>query len=164
VVARFEAERQALALMDHPTIAKVFDGGPMENGRLYFVMELVRGVPITRYCDENQLSTGARLELFLQVCEAVQHAHQKGVIHRDLKPCRFLRVAGAPLDNNITERLLKTSILHRKSNLHYRIRRGAKVGDRERKGLEWYLFIIITHSNGNIENERTSNPAAWRGH
>ncbi len=86
VVARFEAERQALALMDHPNIAKVHDGGATDTGRLYFVMELVRGVPITHYCDENHLPTCERLRLFVQVCQAVQHAHQKGIIHRDLKP------------------------------------------------------------------------------
>jgi len=90
VVARFEAERQALALMDHPNIAKVHDGGATDTGRLYFVMELVRGVPITHYCDENHLPTCERLRLFVQVCQAVQHAHQKGIIHRDLKPSNIL--------------------------------------------------------------------------
>jgi serine/threonine protein kinase/Flp pilus assembly protein TadD len=90
VVARFEAERQALALMDHPNIAKIHDGGTTESGRPYFVMELVRGVPITQYCDERRLSTRQRLELFVTVCQAVQHAHQKGVIHRDLKPSNVL--------------------------------------------------------------------------
>jgi WD40 repeat protein/serine/threonine protein kinase len=90
VVARFEAERQALAMMDHPNIASVFDGGATDTGRPYFVMELVKGVPITSYCDANQLSTRERLELFMQVCRAVQHAHQKGVIHRDLKPSNIL--------------------------------------------------------------------------
>jgi serine/threonine protein kinase/WD40 repeat protein len=90
VVARFEAERQALALMDHPNIAKVFDGGATPTGRLYFVMELVRGVRITEFCDEARLSTEARLRLFVQVCQAIQHAHQKGIIHRDLKPSNIL--------------------------------------------------------------------------
>ena len=90
VIARFEAERQALALMDHPNIAKVLDAGATETGRPYFVMELVRGVPITEYCDKNNLSTTERLELFLQVCHAVQHAHQKGIIHRDIKPSNVL--------------------------------------------------------------------------
>jgi WD40 repeat protein len=90
VVARFEAERQALAMMDHPNIASVFDGGATAAGRPYFVMELVKGVPITDYCDANQLSTQDRLRLFMQVCHAVQHAHQKGVIHRDLKPSNIL--------------------------------------------------------------------------
>jgi hypothetical protein len=90
VVARFDAERQALAMMDHPNIASVFDGGATDTGRPYFVMELVKGVPITEYCDANQLSTRERLELFMQVCHAVQHAHQKGVIHRDLKPSNIL--------------------------------------------------------------------------
>src|SRR5256886_3312102 len=90
VVARFEAERQALAMMDHPNIAKVLDAGTTENGRPYFVMELVRGIRITDYCDQNHLDTTQRLELFIQVCNAVQHAHQKGIIHRDLKPSNIL--------------------------------------------------------------------------
>jgi eukaryotic-like serine/threonine-protein kinase len=90
VVARFEAERQALALMDHPHIAKVFDAGATDLGRPYFVMELVRGNRITDYCNQNRLDTRERLELFIQVCQAVQHAHQKGVIHRDLKPSNIL--------------------------------------------------------------------------
>ena len=90
VVARFEAERQALALMDHPNIAKVHDGGATETGRPYFVMELVRGLRITEYCDQNKLSTEERLLLFIQVCQAVQHAHQKGIIHRDIKPSNIL--------------------------------------------------------------------------
>ena len=90
VVARFEAERQALALMDHPNIARVLDAGTTESGRPYFVMELVRGVKITDYCDQNQLPTRDRLELFIKVCQAVQHAHQKGIIHRDLKPSNIL--------------------------------------------------------------------------
>ncbi len=90
VIARFEAERQALALMDHPNIAKVLDAGATETGRPYFVMELVRGVKITDYCDQNNLSTVTRLELFVQVCQAIQHAHQKGIIHRDIKPSNVL--------------------------------------------------------------------------
>jgi eukaryotic-like serine/threonine-protein kinase len=90
VVARFESERQALALMDHPAIAKVFDGGSTPEGRPYFVMEYVAGVPITEHCDTHRLSTLARLELFNEVCEGVQHAHQKAIIHRDLKPSNIL--------------------------------------------------------------------------
>jgi serine/threonine protein kinase/TPR repeat protein/sugar lactone lactonase YvrE len=90
VIARFEAERQALASMDHPNIAKVFDAGATENGRPYFVMELVRGVPITRYCDEHRLPPARRLELIIQVCHAIEHAHRHGFIHRDLKPSNIL--------------------------------------------------------------------------
>ena len=90
VVARFEAERQALALMDHHSIAKVFDAGATETGRPYFVMELVNGIPITDYCDRANLSPRERLELFIPVCQAIQHAHQKGVIHRDVKPSNIL--------------------------------------------------------------------------
>ena len=90
VVARFEAERQALAMMDHPNIAKVLDAGTTEVGRPYFVMELVRGIRITDYCDQNQLSTKERLELFIKICQAIQHAHQKGIIHRDIKPSNIL--------------------------------------------------------------------------
>ena len=90
VIARFEAERQALALMDHPNIAKVLDAGATQTGRPYFVMELVRGVKITDYCDQNNLSTAQRLDLFMQTCRAIQHAHQKGIIHRDIKPSNVL--------------------------------------------------------------------------
>jgi tetratricopeptide (TPR) repeat protein len=90
VVARFEAERQALAIMDHPNIARVFDAGATDAGRPYFVMELVHGVPITEYCDKNQLPPRERLELFVQVCRAVQHAHTKGIVHRDIKPSNVL--------------------------------------------------------------------------
>src|SRR5438046_9631976 len=90
VIARFEAERQALALMDHPNIAKVLDAGATEAGRHYFVMELVRGIKITEFCDEKSVPTADRLKLFTQVCQAIQHAHQKGVIHRDIKPSNIL--------------------------------------------------------------------------
>jgi eukaryotic-like serine/threonine-protein kinase len=99
VIARFEVERQALALMDHPNIAKVFEAGATETGRPYFVMELVDGVKITDYCNKFNLTTRERLGLFLQVCRAVQHAHQKGIIHRDLKPSNILVAAqdGTPV-------------------------------------------------------------------
>ncbi|HEX7654791.1 MAG TPA: serine/threonine-protein kinase, partial [Verrucomicrobiae bacterium] len=90
VIARFEAERQALAMMDHPNIARVLDAGATQSGRPFFVMELVRGVRITEYCDQNGLDTHQRLRLFIQVCLAIQHAHQKGVIHRDIKPSNIL--------------------------------------------------------------------------
>ena len=99
VIARFEAERQALAMMDHPNIAKVLDAGATESGRPYFVMELVRGIPITEYCDQHRLPIPERLDLFMQVCQAVQHAHQKGIIHRDIKPTNVLVTSldGVPL-------------------------------------------------------------------
>jgi hypothetical protein len=90
VIARFEAERQALALMDHPNIARVLDADATESGRPYFVMELVRGIKITEYCDQNHLDTPRRLDLFIQICHAIQHAHQKGIIHRDIKPSNVL--------------------------------------------------------------------------
>jgi WD40 repeat protein/serine/threonine protein kinase len=94
VIARFETERQALAMMDHPNIAKVLDGGAAESGRPYFVMELVHGVPLTEYCDQNCLGVRERLELLVQVCQAVQHAHTKGIIHRDLKPSHVIVTSG----------------------------------------------------------------------
>ena len=100
VIARFEAERQVLALMDHPNIAKIFDAGATQSGRPYFVMELIRGTKITEYCDQHSLTTEDRLKLFVQVCQAVQHAHQKGIIHRDIKPSNILvttTAAGVPL-------------------------------------------------------------------
>ena len=98
VLARFDAERQALALMDHPNIARVYDGGATEANQPFFVMELVQGIPITDYCDRHRLSVDARLQLFVAVCQAVQHAHQKGVIHRDLKPSNVMvtEVDGRP--------------------------------------------------------------------
>ena len=90
VLARFEAERQALALMDHPNVVKVFDAGADDRGRPYFAMGYVKGVSITEYCDRQRLTTRERLELFRQVCDGVQHAHQKGIIHRDIKPSNVL--------------------------------------------------------------------------
>src|SRR5262249_11441868 len=98
VLARFDAERQALALMDHPNIARVYDGGTTAAGQPFFVMELVEGVPIAEYCDQHRLPVRARLELFVAACRAVQHAHQKGIIHRDLKPGNVLvtEVDGRP--------------------------------------------------------------------
>jgi len=124
VIARFEAERQALALMDHPNIAKVLDAGSTETGRPFFVMELVRGIRITDYCDEAKLSAPERLDLFVQVCHAIQHAHQKGIIHRDLKPSNILvtvndgvpvpkvidfGIAKATTDQRLTDKTLFTA-------------------------------------------------------
>src|SRR5436190_4105573 len=124
VIGRFEVERQALALMDHPNIARVLDAGATETGRPFFVMELVRGVRITDYCDEAKLSTRERLNLFIQVCHAVQHAHQKGIIHRDLKPSNILvtindgvpvpkvidfGIAKATTDQRLTDKTLFTA-------------------------------------------------------
>src|SRR2546422_6574271 len=125
VIARFESERQALALMDHPNIAKVLDGGATDAGRPYFVMELVRGVKITEYCDQNNLSTRDRLDLFIKVCQAIQHAHQKGIIHRDIKPSNILitlhdgvpvpkvidfGIAKATADQRLTDKTLFTAL------------------------------------------------------
>jgi eukaryotic-like serine/threonine-protein kinase len=99
IVARFESERQALALMDHPAIAKVFEAGSTPEGLPYFVMEYIAGVPVTDYCDKHRFTMHDRLELFMQVCEGVQHAHQKAIIHRDLKPSNILitQVDGRPV-------------------------------------------------------------------
>ena len=128
VIARFEAERQALALMDHPNIAKVLDAGATDTGRPYFVMELVRGIKITDYCDQNKLSTRERLELFIQVCQAIQHAHQKGIIHRDIKPSNILVTVndGVPvpkvIDFGIAKatqgRLTDKTLVHRLRAIH----------------------------------------------
>src|SRR5262249_27498711 len=107
VVARFEAERQALAMMDHPNIARVIDAGATETGRPYFVMELVKGTPLTKYCDANALGIPQRLDLFIQVCHAVQHAHQKGLIHRDIKPTNVLV---AMQDNRPTTKVIDFGI------------------------------------------------------
>src|SRR6185369_12021701 len=90
VLDRFDAERQALALMDHPNIARVHDGGLAPDGRPFFVMELVKGTPITKFCDERRFTPRQRLELFVPVCQAIQHAHTKGVIHRDIKPSNVM--------------------------------------------------------------------------
>jgi WD40 repeat protein/serine/threonine protein kinase len=125
VVARFEAERQALALMDHPNIAKVLDAGATDKGRPFFVMELVKGISVTRYADENKLDTRQRLDLFIQICQAVQHAHQKGIIHRDIKPSNVLvadhdgtpvpkvidfGIAKATTDQRLTDKTLFTAL------------------------------------------------------
>src|SRR5262249_1917572 len=90
VIARFESEHQAFAMMDHPHIARVFDAGTSATGYPYFVMELVDGIPITRYCDSKRMTLGQRIDLFIPVCQAIQHAHQKGIIHRDIKPSNLL--------------------------------------------------------------------------
>jgi serine/threonine protein kinase len=119
VVARFEAERQALALMDHPNIARVLDAGSTETGRPFFVMELVRGIKITDYCDQNNLSTEERLKLFIQVCRAIQHAHQKGIIHRDIKPSNILVTLhdGVPVPKVIDFGIAKATTDQRLTNM-----------------------------------------------
>ncbi len=133
VLARFEAERQAIALMDHPNIAKVLDAGSTDSGRPYFVMELVKGVPITKYCDDHQFSPRERLELFVPICQAIQHAHQKGVIHRDIKPSNVLVASydGKPvpkvidfgvakaMGQRLTDRTLFTGFGHVVGTLEY---------------------------------------------
>src|ERR1700675_2674079 len=111
VVKRFQAERQSLAIMDHPAIAKVFDAGATPQGQPYFVMEYVPGLPITEYCDQKKLKIADRLELFIQACEGVQHAHQKAIIHRDLKPANILvvEVDGKPVPRIIDFGLAKAA-------------------------------------------------------
>ena len=122
VIARFEAERQALAMMDHPNIARVLDAGCTDSGRPYFVMELVQGIPITQYCDDKQLTPDERLELFVQVCQAVQHAHQKGIIHRDLKPSNVLvadlRRQAGPQDHRLRRRQGAAPAVDREDDVH----------------------------------------------
>ena len=142
VIARFEAERQALALMDHPNIARVFDAGTTDTGRPYFVMELVKGVAITEYCDHNQLTPRQRLELFVPVCQAIQHAHQKGIIHRDIKPTNVLVTLydGKPvpkvidfgvakaIDQSLTEKTLFTQFGQIVGTLEYMSPEQAEMG------------------------------------
>src|SRR5207253_1724113 len=113
VIARFEAERQALALMDHVNIARVFDAGATAAGLPYFVMELVHGVLITKYCDDNRLTPRQRLELFVPVCQAIQHAHQKGIIHRDIKPSNIMITLydGKPLTHRRVREAAEAGIL-----------------------------------------------------
>ena len=127
VIARFEAERQALALMDHPNIARILDAGATETGRPYFVMDLVRGIPITEFCDQQQLDPRQRLELFVTVCRAVQHAHQKGIIHRDLKPTNVLVETARRDVRSQSDRLRRgqghQSAAHRTESVHAVLRR-----------------------------------------
>jgi non-specific serine/threonine protein kinase/serine/threonine-protein kinase len=129
VVARFESERQALALMDHPAIAKVFDAGSTAEGRPYFVMEYVAGAPITHYCDRHKLTTRQRLELFISVCEGVQHAHQKAIIHRDLKPTNILvmEADGKPVPRIIDFGIAKATS-HRLNDETLHTQAGALIG------------------------------------
>ena len=142
VIARFEAERQALALMDHPNIARVLDAGTTETGRPYFVMELVKGVAVTDYCDHNRLSPRQRLELFVPICQAIQHAHQKGIVHRDIKPTNVLVTLydGKPvpkvidfgvakaIDQNLTEKTLFTHFGQIVGTLEYMSPEQAEMG------------------------------------
>ncbi len=142
VIARFEAERQALAIMDHPHIARVLDAGATESGRPFFVMELVKGVPITEYCDRNHLTPKERLELFIPVCQAIQHAHQKGIIHRDIKPSNVLVTLhdGTPMpkvidfgvakaiDQRLTERTMFTEFGQVMGTLEYMSPEQAEMG------------------------------------
>ena len=154
VIARFEAERQALALMDHPGIANILDGGSTEAGRPYFVMELVNGIPITEYCDQKKLPTAERLQLFMKVCHAVQHAHQKGIIHRDLKPTNVLVTLhdGEPvpkvidfgvakaLGQKLTQKTLFTAFQHMIGTPAYMSPEQAELS-----GLRIYVFSIRTN-------------------
>ena len=146
ILSRFEAERQAIALMDHPHIAKLLDAGTTDAGQPYFVMELVKGIPLTEYCDAHKLSIPERLDLFQQICSAVQHAHQKGIIHRDLKPTNILveshdgkpvpkvidfGLAKATSGLQLTEHTLFTALRERDghADLH-----GPGAGDLQRRG------------------------------
>ena len=153
VIARFEAERQALALMDHPNIARVLDAGTTDTGRPYFVMELVKGVPITEFCDRNRLTLRERLELFVPVCQAIQHAHQKGIIHRDVKPSNVLVTLydGKPvpkvidfgvakaIDQQLTEKTLFTRFGAIVGTLEYMSPEQAELGAMTDTLMETYL-------------------------
>jgi eukaryotic-like serine/threonine-protein kinase len=131
VIAQFEAERQALALMDHPNIAHVFGGGATPAGRPFFVMELVRGVKITEYCQIKSLRTPARLALFITICDAIQHAHQKGIIHRDIKPSNILVAEGAngkPLPKVIDFGIAKSTVQQKSSDEDFSTTKGMLIG------------------------------------
>ena len=182
VIARFEAERQALALMDHANIARVLDAGTTGAGRPYFVMDLVKGVPITRYCDEHHLTPRQRLELFIPVCQAVQHAHQKGIIHRDLKPSNVLVALydGKPVPKvidfgvakaagqQLTEKTLVTGFGAIVGTLEYMSPEQAEINQLDIDtrsdiySLGVLLYELLTGSHAVHQARSWKRPACWR--
>ena len=173
VIARFEAERQALALMDHQNIARVLDAGTTESGRPYFVMELVHGVAITRYCDENELTPRKRLELFVPICHAIQHAHQRGIIHRDIKPSNVLLTLqdGKPapkvidfgvakaIEQRITEQTIFTQYGTIVGTFEYMARAGGDESTRGRHAERHLLFGRFTLRTSDRDHTIGEEPA-----
>ena len=148
VLSRFAYERQALAMMDHPHIARVYDANVTEKGRPFFVMEYVDGIPITKYCDDHRLNTGERLKLFLPICEAVQHAHQKGIIHRDLKPTNVLveEIDGRPIAKVIDFGIAK-AMDQGGADDPMLTQLGQAPGCASRHPLAWRLLLIVRMSS-----------------